>query len=215
MRTDPGMWSSLTKCVGAGLGSGGSSSNFTDYAGAQLGPGDTLRGSVSSPLNVKNSPRMLQQLEESLDTQASEVAGAHPLSPRQERNAQLRTRSQSLALPDNAVLETSKRSASNRNSFRRGDNDISSRSHGQLSMKGVSDDTVLRGQQQQQQKVEKAMQKRRLTKDQNIEPLRAVWAGLSVLKDGVVGGFADSPKAGSGLIKVGLGLQEEDGRKGC
>lgn len=204
------------KCVSAGLGSG-SSSNFTDYAGAQLGPGDALRGSVSSPLNIKNSPRMLQQLEESLDTQASEIAGAHPLSPRQERNAQLMTRSQSLALPDNAVLETSKRSASNRNSFRRGDIDTSSRSPRQLSMKGVSDDsgwsTVLRGQQQQ--KGEKSVQKRRLTKDQNIEPPRATWAGLSVLKDGVVGGFADSPKAGSGLIKVGLGSDEEDGRKGC
>lgn len=205
-------------CVGAGLGSG-SSSNFTDYAGAQLGPADALRGSVSSPLNVKNSPRMLQQLEESLDTQASEVAGAYPLSPRFERNAQLMTRSQSLALPDNAVLETSKRSTSNRNSFRRGDLDISSRSQRQLSLKGVSDDSgwssVLRGQQQQQQqKGEKSVQKRRLTKDQNIEPPRATWAGLSVLKDGVAGGFVDSPKAGSGLIKVGLGF-EDDGKKGC
>lgn len=220
LRTDPGIWTSLTKCVGAGLGSG-SSSNFTDYAGAQLGPGDALRGSVSSPLNVKNSPRILQQLEESVDTQASEVAGAYPSSPRLERSAQLMTRSQSLALPDNAVLGTSKRSASNRNSFRRCDIDLSSRSQRQLSVKGGSDDsgwsTVLRRQQQQQQqpKEEKSVQKRRLTKDQNIEPPRSVWAGLSVLKDGVVAGFADSPKAGSGLIKVGLGFEEEDGRKGC
>ena len=204
----------------AGLGSA-SSSNFTDYAGAQLGAADTLRGSSSFPVHVKNSHRMVQQPEEtptSSDTQASEAVGTHVLSSRSERNAQLMTRSQSLALPDNAELAASRRSASNRHSFQRGA--LASRSQIQLSLQDMSDDSggspVLGGQlqqQQQQQKGEKAVHKRQLTEDQNIESPRATWAGLSMLKDGA-GGFLDSPKGGSGLIKVGLGF-EEGRRKGC
>lgn len=159
---------------------------------------------------------MVQQPEEistSSDTQASEAAGTHVLPSHPERDAQLMKRSQSLALPD-AELAASRRY--NQNSFQRGD--IASRSQGQLSLKNISDDSggsaVLGGQlQQQQQKGGKAVQKRQLTKDQNIEPPKATWAGLSMLKDGA-GGFVDSPKGGSGLIKVGLGF-EDGGRKGC
>ena len=212
-----GCCTSRTKSAFAGLGSG-SSSNFTDFAGAQLGPADALRGSSSSPLHVKNSHRMAQHTEEtstSSDTQASEAAGTHVLSPRLEYNAPLMTRSRSLALPDDAELAASKRSASNRKSFQRGD--TSSRSGRQLSLQAVNDDSggsvMLRAQLQQQHKGEKAVQKRRLTKDQNIEPPKANWAGLSLLKDGA-GDFVNSPKGGSGLIKVGLGF-EDGGRKGC
>ena len=147
----------------------------------------------------------------SSDIQASEAAGTHLSSPRLERTAQLMTRSRSLALPVNAELAASKRSASNRCSFQRGV--IASRSQRELSLKAISDDSggsaMLRAQLQQQ----KAVQKRRLTKDQNIEPPKATWAGLTLLKDGA-GEFADSPKGGSGLIKVGLGF-EEGARKGC
>ena len=200
-----GTWILKNKDGYAGLGSG-SSSNFTDFAGAQLGPADTLRGSSSYPIHVKN-PRMVKHPEEtptSSDTQASEAAGAHPSSPC------LMTRSRSLALPDNAELAV----ASTRNSLQRGD--IASCSERELSLKAITDDSggsaMLRAQLPQQ-KGEKAVQKRRLTKDQNTEPSKATWAGLSMLKDGA-GDFADVPKGGSGLIKVGLGF-EEGRRKGC
>ena len=201
-----GTWILKNKDGFAGLGSG-SSSNFTDFAGAQLGPADTLRGSSSYPIHVKN-PRMVKHPEEtptSSDTQASEAAGAQPC---------LMTRSRSLALPDNAELAASKRSASNQNSLQRGD--IASCSQRELSLKAITDDSggsaMLRAQLPQQ-KGEKAVQKRRLTKDQNTEPSKATWAGLSMLKDGA-GDFADVLKGGSGLIKVGLGF-EEGRRKGC
>lgn len=159
---------------------------------------------------------MVQHLEEtpiSSDAQASEATGTQSLSPRLERNAQLLTRSQSLALPDNAELPASVRSVSNRNSFQRGD--IANRYQRQPSLNAISDDSggsAMLRTQQQQQKGEKAGQKRFLTKDQNIEPPKT-WAGLSMLKDGT-GDFVNSPKGGSGLIKVGLGI-EEGGRKGC
>ena len=204
-----------TLCVVAGLGSG-SSSNFTDYAGAQIGPADVLRGSTSSPIHVRNSYRIVYPEEHATktDAEASEVQGGHLLSPRPKRSAQLMTRSRSLALPDNPVVEASSRSSSNQNLYKGGD--IASHSQRQLSLKAISDDSaasaMLRGQLQQQQllpKGDKAVQKRRITKDQDIEPSKAIWAGLSALKEA---GFVDSPRGGSGYIKVGF---EEDGRNGC
>lgn len=107
------------------------------------------------------------------------------------------------------MVEASSRSSSNQNLYKRGD--IASHSQRQLSLKAISDDSavsaMLRGQLLS--KGDKAVQKRRITKDQDIEPSKAIWAGLSALKEA---GFVDSPKGGSGYIKVGF---EEDGRNGC
>lgn len=184
---------------------GSSSGNFTDYAAAQRGPADSLRGSTSYPIHVRNSLRP----PESLSSSELHSAEGVPQSPRMERNAQLMTRSQSLALPNNMELEASRRSASHRHSYKR--SEIASRSQRQLASKAMSDDSGLSPRQPpQQQKGEKALQKRSITKDQNIEPGKAMWAGLAAVKEGVLGGV-NSPKSGSGLIKVGLGFEEEGG----
>ena len=206
--------SALTSsCVFADLGSG-SSSNFTDYAGLQKGPADVLRGSTSYPLQINGSHHLAYPEATSSDGHCSEVPQAQMSTSQLERNAQIMTRSQSLALPADMRLEANVRSASNRNPYKRAD--IANSSIWEMSLKTINSDngssSALRASVQQQ-KGDKPVQKRRITKDQNIEPLKSAWAGQSALKEGV-GGMVDSPRGGSGLIKVGLGQGfEEAGRK--
>ena len=189
----------------AGMGSSGSSSNFTDYAAAHRGPADVLRGSTSYPIHVKRNS--LRQ-GDALTSSEAQGADGFSMSPRMERCAQLMTRSQSWALPGNMAPEPSKRSASNRYSFRRGD--ITSRPHRQVSMKATSDDSSGTVRQQPHQKGEKAAHKRSMNKDQNIEPSKATCGGLAAVKEGLVD-CGNSPMSGSARIKAGLGFEEEEG----
>ena len=121
-------------------------------------------------------------------------------------------RSQSLALPANMVLEANGGSPSNRHGFRTAD--LATRSSRQISSRGNDDDigaSPLLRSQLQQQKPDKGLPKRRIT-NQNIEPgsSKAAWLAQNPLRD------VDSPRVGSGLIKVGLGQEsEEDGRNAC
>ena len=204
--------------------SSSSSMNFTDYAASQRGPADLLRGATSYPVQMSGSHHVDYPDTTSSDGQASELAQSE-LSPGQlDRHAQLMTRSQSLALPANLGLEASMRSASNRHSYKRAD--IVGQPQKQLSWKKFSDDNsgsaMLRAhlQQQQNQQLQlpqgdKPGQKRGITKDQSMEPSKAVWADQSTLKNPGMYRSLDTPRGGSGLIKVGVGQGfQEDSRKG-
>lgn len=201
----------------AGQGSiGGSSSNFTDYAAAQKGPPDALRGATSYPIKANHRTAYVYMELYGGDGQESE-APVMQQSPPSDRNAQLMKRSQSLALPANMVLEAAGRSPSNRNLYKKAD--LVTRSQRQMSVQ-TSDDggasAVLQSQLQQhhqlqQQKGDKGVPKRRIT-TQNIEPSKAAWLAQSAFRD------VDSPRLGSGLIKGGqggLGGFEEEGQHAC
>ena len=143
----------------------------------------------------------------SSDGQSYDVPQAQLSTSQLERSPQLMTRSQSLALPADMRMEA------NRNPYKRAD--IANRSPKEMSFKTSNIDNASSGalraslQQQQQQKGDKPVQKQRITKDQNVEPSKAAWAGQSALKEGV-GGLVDSPRGVSGLIKVGLGQGFEE-----
>ncbi len=190
---------------------GGSSSNFTDYAAAQKGPQDVLRGATSHPIHPNH--RTAYAYMELYGSGGQEAEAGHmQQSPPGDTGGQLMKRSQSLALPANTVLEANGRSTSNRHSFRRAD--LGTRSSRQFPIRGTDDDggaSALLRAQLQQQKADKGLPKRRIT-NQNIEPgsSKAAWLAQNALRD------VDSPRVGSGLIKVGLGQEfEEDGRNGC
>ena len=189
---------------------GGSSSNFTDYAAAQKGPQDVLRGATSHPVHPNH--RTAYAYMELYGSGGQEPEAGHMQQSPGDTGGQLMKRSQSLALPANMVLEANGQSTSNRHCFRRAD--LNTRSTRQFPIKGTDDDSgaspLLRSQLQQQ-KADKGLPKRRIT-NQNIEPAssKAVWLAQNALRD------VDSPRVGSGLIKVGLGQDpEEDGRNGC
>ena len=171
-----------------------------------------LRGSTSYPVQISGSHCLAYPEAASSDGQSSDVPQVQLSTSQLERSAQLMTRSQSLALPADMRLEANTRSASNRNPYKRAD--IANRSPKEMSFKPSNIDNASSGAlraslQQQQQKGDKPVQKRRITKDQNVEPSKAAWAGQSALKEGV-GGLVDSPRGGSGLIKVGLGQGFEE-----
>lgn len=196
----------------AGMISSGSGGNFTDYA--QRGPPDALRGATSYPINANHRTAYAYTQLYGGDGQDSE-AGQMQQSPPNDRNQLLMKRSQSLALPANMVLEVNGQSASNCNPYKRAE----LRSHRPLH--AASDDDgelgMLQSQLQQQyhQKADKGVPRRRIT-SQNIEPSKAAWLAQNALKEGIGGLSADSPRVGSGLIKVGLGQGfEEDGRNRC
>ncbi len=191
---------------------GGSSSNFTDYAAAQRGPQDVLRGATSHPIHPNH--RTAYAYMELYGSNGLEPEAGHmQQSPPGDTGGQLlMKRSQSLALPANIVLDANGRSTSNRHCFQRAD--LATRSSRQFLVRGTDDDggasPSLRSQLQMQ-KADKGLPKRRIT-NQNIEPgsSKAAWLAQNALRD------VDSPRVGSGLIKVGLGQEfEEDGRNGC
>jgi hypothetical protein len=184
---------------------GGSSSNFTDFAAAQKGPQDILRGATSHPVHPNH--RAAYAYMELYGSGGQEPEAGHmQQSPPGGTGVQLMKRSQSLALPANMVLEA------NGHSFRRAD--LATRSSRQFPIRGTDDDggaSPLLRSQLQQQKGDKGLPKRRIT-NQNIEPgsSKAAWLAQNGLRD------VDSPRVGSGLIKVGLGQEfEEEGRNGC
>ncbi|DBA84709.1 TPA: hypothetical protein ACH3X1_005961 [Trebouxia sp. C0004] len=195
---------------GPNMITGGSSSNFTDYAAAQKGPQDVLRGATSHPVHPNHRTAYAYMELYGGGEQESEAVGHMQQSPPSNTGGLLKKRSQSLALPANMVPEANGQSTSNRPSFRRAD--LATRSSRQFPIRGTDDDAgaspLLRSQQQI---ADKGLPKRRIT-NQNIElgSSKAAWLAQNALRD------VDSPRIGSGLIKVGLGQEyEEDGRQGC
>lgn len=189
------------------------SRDFTDYAAFHKGPADVLRGATSYPVN-SNHRTAYAALEGCGDGQECEVSQVQQ-SPPGGLDVQLTKRSQSLALPANMVLEANGRSASSRHAYKRAD--LVTRSCRVFTVKGTGVDdsgasSLLRAQlQHQQPKADKAVPKGRIT-NQNIEPgsSKAAWLAQNALRD------VDSPRVGSGLIKVGLGQAfEEEQRTGC
>ena len=167
-----------------------------------------LRGATSFPIHVNNrSAYMGMSSSDQQETDAAQVQQ----SPQDDRAMQHMQRSQSLALPQSLHLEANGRSATNRSSYRRADLVTRSQRHVSKSSDDGNVSGMLRSQlqHQQQQKGDKSLPRRRIT-NQNIEPAKA----KSTLKEG---GFPlDSPRVGSGLIKVGLAPGSEDnGRTGC
>ena len=196
---------SSASCLHVDTVTGGSSSNFTDFAAAQKGPQDILRGATSHPVHPNH--RAAYAYMELYGSGGQEPEAGHmQQSPPGGTGVQLMKRSQSLALPANMVLEA------NGHSFRRAD--LATRSSRQFPIRGTDDDggaSPLLRSQLQQQKGDKGLPKRRIT-NQNIEPglSKAAWLAQNAFRD------VDSPRVGSGLIKVGLGQEfEEDGRNGC
>ena len=191
---------------------GGSSSNFTDYAAAQRGPQDVLRGATSHPIHPNH--RTAYAYMELYGSNGLEPEAGHmQQSPPGDTGGQLlMKRSQSLALPANMVLEANGGSPSNRHCFQRAD--LATRSSRQFLVRGTDDDggaSPLLRSQLQMHKADKGLPKQRIT-NQNIEPgsSKAAWLAQNALRD------VDSPRVGSGLIKVGLGQEsEEDGRNAC
>ncbi|KAA6416482.1 MAG: serine threonine kinase, partial [Trebouxia sp. A1-2] len=186
----------------------GSSSNFTDYAAAQKGPQDVLRGATSHPIHPNHCTAYAYMELYGSGGQEAEAGHMQQSPPGDNHGGQLMKRSQSLALPANMALEANGQSTSIRHSFRRAD--LATRSSRQFPIRGTDADSgalpLLR-----QQKANKGALKRRIT-NQNIEPgsSKAAWLAQNALRD------VDSPRVGSGLIKVGLGQEfEEDGRNGC
>lgn len=190
---------------------GGSSSNFTDYAAAQKGPQDVLRGATSHPIHPNHCTAYAYMELYGSGGQEPEAGHMQQSPPGDTGGQRLRKRSQSLALPADMVLEANGQCTSNRHSFRSAD--LATRSSRQFPIRGIDDDggasPALRSQLQQQ-KTDKGLPKRRIT-NQNIEPgsSKAAWLAQNALRD------VNSPRVGSGLIKVGLGQEfEEDGRNG-
>lgn len=210
LRAQPDSFSLFVSLSADTISSG--SRDFTDYAGSHKGPADVLRGATSYPVNSTHRTAYAP-LEVYGDGQECEVSQVQQ-SPPGGLDVQLTKRSQSLALPANMVLEANGRSASSRHAYKRAD--LVTRSSRPFTVKGTGVDdsgasSLLRAQLQQQPKADKAVPKRRIT-NQNIEPgsSKAAWLAQNALRD------VDSPRVGSGLIKVGLGQAfEEDQRTGC
>lgn len=199
---------SVCPCFGVDMVIDGSSSNFTDYAAAQKGPQDVLRGATSHPIHPNHCTAYAYMELYGSGGQEAEAGHMQQSPPGDNHGGQLMKRSQSLALPANMALEANGQSTSIRHSFRRAD--LATRSSRQFPIRGTDADSgalpLLR-----QQKANKGALKRRIT-NQNIEPgsSKAAWLAQNALRD------VDSPRVGSGLIKVGLGQEfEEDGRNGC
>ena len=199
------------------MGQSGSGSNFTDYAGVHKGPPDALRGATSYPINQNHRTAYAYLELYGSDGQEPGTQRAQRHAPSEGSSLAMK-RSRSLALPASLVVEASGGTTHNRNPYKAADQVTRSQRQMSLQVSDVSaSPAMIRAQlkqQQLQQNADKGAPKGRVT-TQSMESTKAAWLTQnSNLAQNAIRDL-DSPRVGSGFIKVSMGQGfEEDGRVG-